>query len=107
VSAAALERCISITTRVAILRDRRERQESFPVNNSLLTMDLYDDLASNEEGRRIKAAEELVTKILEGQKSGNAEKGTDLTYALTRLVKGLSSGRESARLGFGIALTEV
>jgi DNA polymerase phi len=70
-------------------------------------MDLYDDLASNDEGRRIKAAEKLVTKIVEGEKSGNAEKGIDLTYALTRLVKGLSSGRESARLGFGIALTEV
>jgi DNA polymerase phi len=90
-----------------LIGEKLELHESFPVNNSLLTMDLYDDLASNEEGCRIKAAEELVTKIVEGQKSGNAEKGTDLTYALTRLVKGLSSGRESARLGFGIALTEV
>jgi hypothetical protein len=50
-----------------ILRDRRELQESFTANNSLLTMDLYDDLASNEEGYRIKAAEELVTRIIEGQ----------------------------------------
>lgn len=70
-------------------------------------MDLYDDLASNDESTRIKAAESLVNKILEGVKSGNPEKGTDLTYALNRLVKGLSSGRESARLGFSIALTEV
>jgi DNA polymerase phi len=74
---------------------------------SLLTMDLYDDLASNDDGRRIKAAEQLVTKVILGEKSGIPEKGTDLTYALTRLVKGLSSGRESARLGFGMALTEV
>ena len=70
-------------------------------------MDLYDDLASNDEARRIKAAESLVNKILEGTKSATPEKGTDLTYALNRLVKGLSSGRESARLGFSIALTEV
>ena len=53
------------------------------------------------------AAEELVRKILDGQETGNAEKGTDLAYALPRLVKGLSSGRESARLGFSITLTEV
>jgi DNA polymerase phi len=90
-----------------ISSDRREREESFSAKDSLLTMNLYDDLASNQERRRIKAAEQLVTKIVEGQKSGNAEKGTELAYALTRLVKGLSSGRESARLGFGIALTEV
>jgi len=70
-------------------------------------MELYDDLASNEETVRIKAAEQLVTKILEGKNTGNAEKGTDLDYALNRLIKGLSSGRESARVGFSIALTEV
>jgi hypothetical protein len=37
-------------------------------------------------------AEELLMKIVGGKKSVNAEKGTDLTYALTRLVKGLSTG---------------
>ena len=70
-------------------------------------MELYDALVSNEEGCRIAAVEELVKKIVEGKKSGNAENGTELTYALNRLVKGLGSGRESARLGFSIALTEV
>ena len=70
-------------------------------------MELYDELASNDESIRIKAAEGLVRKILEGQKTGNPEKGADLSYALNRLVKGLSSGRESARIGFSIALTEV
>ena len=70
-------------------------------------MELYDELVSNEEERRIAAAEQLVKKILEGNKSGSAEHGTELTYALNRLVKGLSSGRESARVGFSIALTEV
>jgi DNA polymerase phi len=70
-------------------------------------MELYDELASNEESRRIKAAEELVKRIIEDRTSGNSEKGTELTYSLNRLIKGLSSGRESARLGFSIALTEV
>jgi DNA polymerase phi len=70
-------------------------------------MELYEQLASNEENVRIKAAEELVRKVVQGKKSGETEKGIDSEYALNRLVKGLSSGRESARLGFSIALTEV
>ena len=69
-------------------------------------MELYNELVSSEEERRIRAARELVSKIVDGERSGNAEKGVELTYALNRLVKGLSSGRESARLGFSIALTE-
>jgi hypothetical protein len=70
-------------------------------------MELYNELASNEEATRIKAAEELLKKILDAKKNGNAEKGVEVNYALTRLVKGLSSGRESARIGFSTALTEV
>ena len=70
-------------------------------------MELYDQLASIEESQRINAAAELVRRIVDGHKSGNAEKGADLSYALPRLVKGLSSGRESVRLGFSITLTEV
>ena len=93
-----------------ILEDRRAKSFLSEISSGPLripTMDLYDDLASNDDGRRIKAAEQLVTKVVQGEKSGIPEKGTDLTYALSRLVKGLSSGRESARLGFGMALTEV
>ena len=71
-------------------------------------MELYDELASNDENRRVAAAGALVNKILEGQRSeSELERGVDLTYALGRLIKGLSSGRESARLGFSVALTEV
>jgi DNA polymerase phi len=70
-------------------------------------MELYEQLASNEEEKRIKAAEELVRKVVDGGKTGYTEKSVDSKYALNRLVKGLSSGRESARLGFSIALTEV
>jgi hypothetical protein len=70
-------------------------------------MELYEQLASNDEEERIKAAKQLVRRVVEGGKSGQVEKGVDSEYALNRLVKGLSSGRESARLGFSIALTEV
>jgi DNA polymerase phi len=70
-------------------------------------MEWYNELASNEEERRINAAGELVRSIVEGKRTGDPEKGADLEYSLNRLVKGLSSGRESARLGFSVALTEV
>lgn len=70
-------------------------------------MELYEQLASNDEKKRITAAEQLVKKIVAVRENGTSEKGVDFEYALNRLVKGLSSGRESARLGFSIALTEV
>jgi DNA polymerase phi len=70
-------------------------------------MELYNDLASNDDKKRISAAEQVVKKVVAARQSGTAEQGFDFEYALARLVKGLSSGRESARLGFSIALTEV
>ena len=90
--------------------DRQAQRKTFSFEAKEILyrfMELYDQLASNEESQRMKAAGELVRKIVDGQKNGNAEKGTDLAYGLPRLVKGLSSGRESARLGFSITLTEV
>ena len=96
---------MGLTKDIWRLEDRQAKV--FHLRQSSLTMELYDDLASNNEEVRIKAAEALVNRILQGERAGNPEKGTDLLYALNRLVKGLSSGRESARLGFSIALTEV
>jgi len=68
---------------------------------------LYNELASNDEKKRIAAAEQLVEKIVAVRRAGTKEQGFDFDYAMARLVKGLSSGRQSARLGFSIALTEV
>jgi len=70
-------------------------------------MELYEGLVSNDEKTRIAAAEQLVRRIVAARQSGTTDRAVDFDYALTRLVKGLSSGRESARLGFSIALTEV
>ena len=36
-----------------------------------------------------------------------AENSADVAYAVQRLVRGLGSPRESSRLGFAVALTEV
>ena len=71
-------------------------------------MELYTELASNDADQRLKAANELIRKVVAASKSTEpAEQGLDLAYTLKRLTKGLSSDRESARLGFSIALTEV
>ncbi|EEB06994.1 DNA polymerase phi [Schizosaccharomyces japonicus yFS275] len=61
-------------------------------------LELFTKLASNEKNTRLMAAERLLDSI-----SNEAE----LEYALNRLTKGISSGRESARLGFSVALTEL
>ena len=71
-------------------------------------MELYTELASNDAEKRLKAANELIWKVVQASKSGEpAEQGMDSGYALKRLIKGLVSDRESARLGFSVALTEV
>ena len=37
----------------------------------------------------------------------DAENAADVAYAIRRLIRGLASPRESSRLGFAVALTEV
>lgn len=44
------------------------------------------------------------TKKSDGLDSQNAQ---DVSYSLRRLIRGLASPRESSRLGFAVALTEV
>ncbi len=44
------------------------------------------------------------TKKSDGLDALNAQ---DVSYSLRRLIRGLASPRESSRLGFGVALTEV
>jgi DNA polymerase phi len=62
-------------------------------------------LASPESAIRIQAAQAL-SEALNPPTASN-ESTPDQAYAFTRLTKGLASGRESARLGFTLALAEV
>lgn len=64
-------------------------------------LDQYWKLASDKAEERIAAAETL----LKGLQDKNEE--SDWDYALKRLVRGLSSSRGSARLGFSMALAEL
>lgn len=61
-------------------------------------LELFTKLTSNDKAIRLSSAAQLIDSL------SNEE---ELKYSLNRLTKGLSSGRESARIGFAVALTEV
>lgn len=66
-------------------------------------VEIYEDLANDNEEIRIKATHALLSK-------SSPEAGLkveQLKEILRRLIRGLCSGRKGARLGFSIALTEL
>ena len=65
-------------------------------------VEIYEDLANENEEIRLKAAQALLTKV-SSEKSPSLEA---LQKILKRLFRGLSSSRKAARLGFSVALTE-
>lgn len=64
---------------------------------------IYNDLADDVQTVRINAAGDLIKNL--SIKSDQRLNRIDV--AITRLIKGLCSGRKAARLGFSIALAEV
>lgn len=73
-----------------------------------MMLHLYKPLGDNDQGIRLEAATSLsayLLALLEGERSEKTKSEVD--YALGRLTKGLGSGRESARPGFAVVLTEV
>lgn len=69
---------------------------------------LYKPLGDNDPKIRIEAAKQMAGELhtlLAGERTDDTRGQVD--YALGRLTKGLSSGRESARPGFATVLTEV
>ena len=98
------------------------------------TLPLYWNLSSADRDERIKTSVSLITALEQFQaqfsaSNDRAEHGEDeeetvlngakrsdeldvynapdVSYAVRRLVRGLASPRESSRLGFAVALTEV
>jgi len=67
-------------------------------------VNIYDELADDQEDRRLAAAHSLLSKIF---KPGVAIDDDQIKATLTRLFRGLCSSRKSARLGFSVALTEL
>lgn len=64
-------------------------------------IEIYDDLANEDEEIRLKAAYALLSQF----SSTTTSIGQHKTI-LKRLFRGLCSGRKAARLGFSVALTE-
>jgi DNA polymerase phi len=64
-------------------------------------IEIYDDLANEDEEIRLKAAHALLSQF--SSKDTTIEQRKTI---LKRLFRGLCSGRKAARLGFSIALTE-
>ncbi|MCJ1281727.1 DNA-directed DNA polymerase [Xylographa opegraphella] len=79
------------------LKRRRE-----PISVDAQIVEIYEDLANENEEIRLKAAHALLTKV-SSEKSPSLEA---LQKILKRLLRGLSSSRKAARLGFSVALTE-
>ncbi|KAL5015716.1 hypothetical protein ScPMuIL_005305 [Solemya velum] len=78
--------------------------KSTDVDRGLL--DTFGKLAENTEADRIQYTSRLVDLIRTKQGSSEELCG-DFQYSVHRLVKGLASGRESARQGFSVALCQL
>ena len=80
---------------------KKRRRE--PANVDVKLVEIYEDLASENDEIRLKAAQALVSKFTPDQEPTDEQ----VEKALQRLFRGLSSGRKAARIGFSIALTEI
>lgn len=81
---------------------KKRRRELSSVDTQLV--EIYEDLANEDENIRLKAAQALLLKC--SSQNGQLSNG-QLSEIIRRLIRGLCSGRKAARLGFSIALTEL
>lgn len=79
-----------------------KRKRQFTEQDEKLAQ-IYDRLADEKSDQRINAAKDLLEQL---SIADSAEAQVD-DNVLKRLIRGLCSGRKSARYGFFIALTEV
>jgi hypothetical protein len=77
-------------------------------NHEKMSLSLYKPLGDNDEATRLNTAKQLsseLSTLLAGERTEKSK--SDVDYALKRLTKGIASGRDSARPGFAVVLTEV
>ncbi|GFX24070.1 rDNA transcriptional regulator pol5 [Trichonephila clavipes] len=72
-------------------------------------LDLFGKLTNNNSEKRIKACANIlnILRRKQGEAENTKEPTKELQYCVERLVRGLASSRESARLGFSLLLTEL
>lgn len=80
---------------------KKRRREPANVNTKLV--EIYEDLASEKDEIRLKAAQALVSQFTPDKNASDEL----VQKALQRLFRGLCSSRKAARIGFSIALTEI
>lgn len=80
---------------------RKRRRE--PYNVDVKLVEIYEDLASEKDEIRLKAAQGLVSQFTPDKNPADDQ----IKKTLQRLFRGLCSSRKAARIGFSIALTEM
>ena len=80
---------------------KKRRREQYNVDIKLV--EIYEDLASEKDDIRLKAAQALVSQFTPDKNPTDEQ----VQKTLQRLFRGLCSSRKAARIGFSIALTEV
>ena len=80
---------------------KKRKRDGTEVDAELV--DVYDQLAHEDNTTRLKAAHRLLTKVYRPDTATEDQ----LKSILTRLFRGLCSGRKAARIGFAVALTEL
>ncbi|KAJ5286666.1 hypothetical protein N7478_002352 [Penicillium angulare] len=80
---------------------RKRRRE--PYNVDVKLVEIYEDLASEKDEIRLKAAQGLVSQFTPDKDPTDDQ----IKKTLQRLFRGLCSSRKAARIGFSIALTEM
>lgn len=92
----------SQTSRSPTQSTMSKKRRRDPGTIDIQLVEIYEDLSNQSEEIRLKAAHALLDKLA----AENALSNEKFTEVLTRLVRGLCSGRKAARLGFSIAFTE-
>lgn len=80
---------------------KKRRRE--PYNVDVKLVEIYEDLASEKDEIRLRAAQGLVSQFTPDKNPTDEQ----IKKTLQRLFRGLCSSRKAARIGFSIALTEI
>ncbi|OJJ30408.1 hypothetical protein ASPWEDRAFT_177064 [Aspergillus wentii DTO 134E9] len=80
---------------------KKRRREPVQVDTKLV--EIYEDLASEKDEIRLKAAQALISQFTPDKNPTDEQ----IQKALQRLFRGLCSSRKAARIGFSVALTEL
>ena len=91
---------MAATNKEKIAMSKKRRREQPTVD--IAAVEIYEDLAHEDEEIRLKAAQSLLEKVSDDKRPSCEE----LKKTLRRLFRGLCSSRKAARLGFSVALTE-